>query len=160
VEVRILPATAVASAVDMPTAIGLMKVAFAALSAGTAEVPIRLGIDSGHGVHLFMPAHLRSSGDTAIKVVSVNPGNPARGLPAIHAAVLVLDDATGRPLALMDGTRLTALRTGAAGGVSVELLARPEASVVALFGAGVQARSLLESVRSVRQVREVRIVSR
>jgi ornithine cyclodeaminase/alanine dehydrogenase-like protein (mu-crystallin family) len=89
----------------------------------------------------------------------VNPGNAARGLPAIHAAVLVLDATTGRPVALMDGTRLTALRTGAAGGLSVELLARPDASVVALFGAGVQARSLLEAVRCVRRVREVRIVS-
>lgn len=159
-EVRILNAAAVASVVDMPSAISLMKTAFAALSAGAADVPVRLAIESSHGVHLFMPGHVRSSGDTAIKVVSVNPGNPAQGLPAIHAAVLVLDAATGRPVALMDGTRLTALRTGAAGGLSAELLARPDASVVALFGAGVQARTLLEAVRCVRRVREVRIVSR
>jgi len=160
VKVRILSAAEVTSTVDMPSAIGLMRTAFAALSSGGADVPVRLAIESADGIHLFMPGHLRTSGDTAIKVVSVNPGNTTRGLPVIHAAVLVLDAMTGRALALMDGTRLTALRTGAAGGLATDLLARNDASVVALFGAGVQARALLEAVRCVRVVREVRIVSR
>jgi ornithine cyclodeaminase len=80
-------------------------------------------------------------------------------LPVIHAVVLVLDPVTGRALALMDGTWLTALRTGAIGGLAADLLAREEASVVALFGAGVQARTQLEAVRCVRDIREVRIVS-
>ena len=93
-------------------------------------------------------------------MVSVNPGNAARGLPAIHAVVLVLDVLTGRPTALMDGTWLTALRTGAVGGLAADLLARSDAKTVALFGAGVQARTQLEAVRCVREITEVRVVSR
>src|SRR5690606_12939754 len=77
-----------------------------------------------------------------------------------NAVVLLLDADTGLPLALLDGTWLTALRTGAASGLATHLLAREDASVVALFGAGVQARTQLEAVRAVRDIREVRIVSR
>jgi ornithine cyclodeaminase len=121
---------------------------------------MRLALETEHGVSLFMPAHLRESGNAGAKVVSVNPGNAARGLPAIHAVVLVLDVLTGRPTALMDGTWLTALRTGAVGGLAADLLARSDAKTVALFGAGVQARTQLEAVRCVREITEVRVVSR
>lgn len=144
----------------MPTAVALMRDAFVALSTGRAEAPVRLGLHSGHGDHLFMPARLQSPDAVGIKVVSVNPGNAERDLPAIHAAILVVDPRTGRPAALMDGTWLTALRTGAVGGLAADLLARPEARVVALFGAGVQARTQLEALRCVRPVAEVRLVSR
>ena len=122
-------------------------------------MPIRLALETEHGVSLFMPAHLRESGNAGAKVVSVNPGNPTRGLPAIHAVVLVLDVTTGRPTALMDGTWLTALRTGAVGGLAADLLARRDAKILALFGAGVQARTQLEAVRCVREIDEVRVVS-
>lgn len=158
-QIRILSAADVRAAIDMKTAIDVMRTAFAAVSDGRATVPVRLGLETGHGVSLFMPAHLPDSGDAAAKVVSVMPGNAALGLPVIHAVVLVLDPVTGRPLALMDGTWLTALRTGAIGGLAAELLSRPESSVVALFGAGVQARTQIEAVRCVRDIREVRVVS-
>ena len=144
----------------MPAAIDAMREAFAALSAQEATVPMRLALETEHGVSLFMPAHLRESGNAGAKVVSVNPGNAVRGLPAIHAVVLVLDVLTGRPTALMDGTWLTALRTGAVGGLAADLLARSDAKTVALFGAGVQARTQLEAVRCVREITEVRVVSR
>ena len=143
----------------MPAAIDAMREAFAALSAHEATVPIRLALETEYGVSLFMPAHLRESGNAGAKVVSVNPGNSARGLPVIHAVVLVLDVPTGRPTALMDGTWLTALRTGAVGGLAADLLARRDAKTVALFGAGVQARTQLEAVRCVREITEVRVVS-
>jgi len=159
-QIRVLSARDVRACIDMPGAIEAMREAFAALSAGTASAPLRVALETAHGVSLFMPAHLADSGDTGAKVVSVNPGNPERGLPVIHATVLALDSETGRLIALMDGTWLTALRTGAVGGLAADLLARGDASVVALFGAGVQARTQLEAVRCVRPVREVRIVSR
>lgn len=143
----------------MPAAIDAMREAFGALSAQEATVPIRMALETEHGVSLFMPAHLRESGDAGAKIVSVNPGNAALGLPAIHAVVLVLDVLTGRPTALMDGTWLTALRTGAVGGLAADLLSRADAKTVALFGAGVQARTQLEAVRCVRQITEVRVVS-
>jgi len=143
----------------MPAAIDAMRDAFSTLSAGDATVPVRLGLETEYGVSLFMPAYMKPSGQAGAKVVSVNPGNADMDLPVIHAVVLVLDPVTGRALALMDGTWLTALRTGAIGGLAADLLAREDASVVALFGAGVQARTQLEAVRCVRDIREVRIVS-
>jgi ornithine cyclodeaminase len=143
----------------MPAAIEAMRGAFAALADGKATVPIRLGLETEHGVSLFMPAHLQTTGDAGAKIVSVNPGNAALGLPVIHAVVIPIDPVTGRPLALMDGTWLTALRTGAVGGLAADLMARKDASVVALFGAGVQARTQLEAVRCVRDIHEVRVVS-
>jgi ornithine cyclodeaminase len=156
---RILSEADVRAAIDMPAAIDSMREAFSTLSAGDATVPVRLGLETEYGVSLFMPAYMKPSGQAGAKVVSVNPGNADMDLPVIHAVVLVLDPVTGRALALMDGTWLTALRTGAIGGLAADLLAREEASVVALFGAGVQARTQLEAVRCVRDIREVRIVS-
>ena len=158
-QIRILSADDVRACVDMPAAIDAMREAFGALSAQEATVPIRMALETEHGVSLFMPAHLRESGDAGAKIVSVNPGNAALGLPAIHAVVLVLDVLTGRPTALMDGTWLTALRTGAVGGLAADLLSRADAKTVALFGAGVQARTQLEAVRCVREITEVRVVS-
>ncbi len=157
-QIRILSSADVRAAVDMKGAIAAMRGAFAALSTGAATVPVRLALETPHGVHLFMPAHLHGSGATGAKVVSVNVDNPARGLPAIHAVVLVLDPESGEVKALLDGTWLTALRTGAAGGLAADVLARPDARIVALFGAGVQGRTQLEAVRCVRRVEEVRVV--
>ena len=156
---RILSESDVRAAIDMPAAIDAMRDAFSTLSGGDATVPVRLGLETEYGVSLFMPAYMKPSGQAGAKVVSVNPGNADMDLPVIHAVVLVLDPVTGRALALMDGTWLTALRTGAIGGLAADLLAREDASVVALFGAGVQARTQLEAVRCVRDIREVRIVS-
>ena len=159
-KIRILSADDVRACIDMCAAIDAMADAFAALAAGRATVPLRLPLQTAHGVTLFMPAHLEESAGTGAKIVSVNARNAARGLPAIHAVVLVLDEETGRMRALMDGTWLTALRTGAVGGLAARLLAREEARTVALFGAGVQARTQLEAVRCVRPITDVRIVSR
>jgi len=159
-QIRILSSADVRAATDMPAAIAAMRRAFTTLSEGKATVPVRLPLETEHGVTLFMPAHLRDSGHAGAKVVSVNPGNASSGLPVIHAVVLVIDPITGRTVAMMDGTWLTALRTGAVGGLAAEVLARPDAKVVALFGAGVQARTQLEAVRCVRDISEVRVVSR
>lgn len=158
-QIRVLSGDDVRAAVDMPAAIDAMRGAFAALSDDKATVPIRLGLEMDAGVSLFMPAHLIDAGVAGAKMVSVHPGNVDAGLPVIHAAVLVLDPNTGQLRALMDGTWLTALRTGAIGGLAADLLARADSKVLALFGASVQARTQLEAVRCVREIEEVRIVS-
>ncbi|MCH2465243.1 MAG: ornithine cyclodeaminase family protein [Gemmatimonadetes bacterium] len=150
----------VRAAIDMPVAIDVMREAFGALAAGEATVPVRVVLETSHGVSLFMPAHLKERDSAGVKIVSVNEGNAQSGLPVIHAVVIVLDTLTGCPIALMDGTWLTALRTGAVGGLAADLLARKDAATVALFGAGVQARTQLEAVRCVRDITEVRVVSR
>jgi ornithine cyclodeaminase/alanine dehydrogenase-like protein (mu-crystallin family) len=96
----------------------------------------------------------------AIKIVTVFPDNSRRGLPSIFGLVVVLDASTGAPVALVEGGRLTALRTGAASGLAATFMARAGARTVALFGAGVQARTQLAALRAVRDIQEVRIVSR
>lgn len=159
-EIRVLSADDVRAAISMAEAIDVMEAAFRALSAGRAEAPLRHALESEHGVHLFMPAHVHDRGALGAKIVSVNPENPDTGLPAIHAVVVTIDPRTGRPLALLDGTWLTALRTGAVGGLAARLLSRADSRVVALFGASVQARTQLEAVRCARDVEEVRVVSR
>jgi ornithine cyclodeaminase/alanine dehydrogenase-like protein (mu-crystallin family) len=146
--------------VPMTDAIDAMASAFAQLSSGRADIPLRTPVEADGGLALFMPGYLRDSRVLGGKVVSVFTGNAAAGLPVISAAVLLLDPSTGLPRALLDGTVLTALRTGAASGLATRLLAHPDASVLAVFGAGVQARTQIEAVRAVRRVREIRIVSR
>lgn len=137
-----------------------MREAFGQLSAGLARVPVRLRLEAESGVTLFMPAYLDRTQDLGAKIVSFYPNNPQRGLPAISAVVLVLDSQTGFPTALMEAGYLTALRTGAASGLATDLLARRDASVVTIFGAGAQAPTQIEAVRAVRPIREVRIVAR
>ncbi len=154
---RILSGSDVRQAVTMSEAIQAVREAYVQLSAGQAVVPLRtpLPVDKLGGVTLFMPAYLAASDSLGAKIVSVFPGNAERGLPTIHAVVIVVDAETGRPVAMMDGTYLTALRTGAASGVATDLLARPDARVAAVFGAGAQARTQLEAVCSVRAIEQV-----
>lgn len=156
---RILNAQAVRQAVDMKAAIAAVREGFIALSAGQATVPLRSVLETEQGLTLYMPAWLRGAPISSVKVVSVYPQNPARGLPTINAAVLVLNAATGEPLALLDGTYLTALRTGAASGLATDLLARPEAKTLGVIGAGAQARPQIEAVCAVREISEIRLYS-
>lgn len=144
----------------MGEAIAVMRDAFVAVSAGRADAPLRTPLETDGGVALFMPAHLPDTGALGAKVVSVFEGNARHGLPAVNALMLMLDATTGLPRLVCDGTHLTALRTGAASGLATEMLARDDAAVVTLFGAGAQARTQLEAVRAVRPIREIRIVSR
>lgn len=134
--------------------------AFGQLSAGEAEMPVRVSLSSGSGTSLFMPARMAGSGERGAKVVSVFPRNRARGLPAICGVILILDDETGQPRAVMDAGELTAIRTAAAAGLAARLLSRPECRVLAVFGAGAQAPRQIEAIRAVRPVGEVRIVSK
>lgn len=158
--IRILSAADVQAALPMPDAIAAMRRAFSQVSAGRAVMPLRARLPTAGGLTLVMPAYLPDGGDLAVKVVSVCEGNRARGLPAILGAVLVLDAETGAPRALLDAASLTALRTGAGGGLAADYLARRDAAVVALFGAGVQARAQLQAVLAVRAIQRVWIISR
>jgi ornithine cyclodeaminase/alanine dehydrogenase-like protein (mu-crystallin family) len=95
-----------------------------------------------------------------VKLVTVVPGNASRGLPTLHAVVAWFDAATGEPLAILDGTEVTAMRTGAASGVGARLLARQDASVLALFGCGGQAAWQVRAVCAARPIREIRVYAR
>jgi ornithine cyclodeaminase len=144
----------------MRDCIELMRVAFAQLSSGKTVVPHRISVDTRQGTTLVMPAYLPDNGDLAVKIVSVYNDNGSRGLPAINGLVIILDDQTGLPTVIMDGGTLTAIRTGAAGGLAADLFAREDAAIVALFGAGVQARTQLEAAMAVRHIEQVYLRSR
>lgn len=158
--IRILSASDVRAALPMPKAIDAMRHAYSQLSAGKAIAPPRQHLSTDKGVTLIMPAYLPERSEFGIKVVSVYDDNPNLGLPRITATVLVLDPVTGAPKAFMDGASLTAIRTGAGGGVAADLLARQDAKTVGLFGAGVQARAQLQAVMAVRDVTRVNLISR
>jgi alanine dehydrogenase len=153
-KLRVLSKQNVQQAVPMREAIEIVKGAFAQLSEGKAVVPLRtqLPVERHEGVTLFMPAYLSESDDLGIKIVSVFPGNLEMGWPTIFALVTVVEASTGRPVAVMDGTYLTALRTGAASGAATDLLARKDAKVAAIFGAGAQGRTQLLAVCEVRDI--------
>lgn len=159
---RILSAADVHRAVPMLAAIDAVTAAFVQLSTGQASVPLRTPIAQPRREShtFFMPAYLAQSDALGMKVVSVFPQNTARGLPSIHALVVVLDAETGQPLAAMDGTYLTALRTGAASGAATRLLARAGARTLAMFGAGAQAPTQVLAVCAVRPIERVLVVNR
>ena len=151
---RFLNGEDVHKCLPMEAAIQAMRLAFVQLSSGEAKVPqrIHMKIPDMNSLGLYMPAYLPSTGMTGVKVVSVSRDNPERGLPLIHALVLVADVDTGTPLAIMDGGSLTAIRTGAASGLATELLAREDSEIAAIFGAGVQGRTQLEAICAVRNI--------
>jgi ornithine cyclodeaminase len=159
-KIRILSAADVNAALPMPKAITAMRRAFGQLSAGQSEAPLRARLAVEKGVTLLMPAYLKQSREMGVKIVSVFAENPSLGLPVVNAAVLALDPQTGQPLALLEGNSLTAIRTGAGGGLAADLLARQNAATVALFGAGVQARAQLRALLAVRKITQVYLISR
>ena len=148
----------------MDESIAAMKRAFALFSDGRAQVPLRtrVTVPAHEGESFFMPAFVDDTEDEAlvVKMVSVFPRNVQQGLPILHAAVLVLEASTGRPTALLEGGTLTAIRTGAASGAATDLLARPDSTVAAIFGAGVQARTQLEAICTVRPIQTVWVYDR
>jgi ornithine cyclodeaminase len=160
----ILTADDVRKALPMNEAIEAMKNAYASFSNGKAVVPLRtrLPIPNSEALSLFMPAFINSQdGDAlAIKVVSLFPTNPARGLAYIQAAVLVFDPHTGQAISLLEGSSLTAIRTGAAGGAAIDLLARKDSKTAAIFGAGAQARTQLEAACTARPIETVFLFAR
>jgi alanine dehydrogenase len=160
-DIRALSADDVRQALPMAVAIEAMKESFSQLSSGQTTVPLRSRIDVtwNEGITLFMPALLHTTQDLAVKIVSVFPRNQERGMATIHALVVALEAETGRPLAVMEGASLTAIRTGAASGAATDFLALPEAKTLAIFGSGAQARTQLEAVCTVRSIEQVWVYS-
>lgn len=156
-KIRILCEEDIRRALPMKDAIETMKEAFRELSAGRVKMPTRAHIDISacDGTALFMPSYADYFGKICMKVVNVFNANPKRGLPSIQGIVCLLDGETGSPLAILNGTFLTALRTGAASGAATDLLARSDADTAAVIGAGVQGRMQLEAMCAVRSIKKV-----
>lgn len=138
----------------MREVIEAVEKAFLELYHEKAKVPLRtiLEVEKHNGFLLYMPSYLESSKALAVKVVSLYPENPKKGIPSVLASILLNDPETGKPLAFMEGTYITAMRTGAASGVATKYLARKDAKTVGIIGAGVQARTQLWAVYEVRNI--------
>lgn len=159
---HILTAQDVRAALPMRDAIDAMRKAFSLLAEGEVDMPQRAAIEipKHDAVTLVMPAYVHVGNRLGAKLISVFPNNRGLDLPTIHAVVILLNAATGQPAALLEGTALTAIRTGAVGGLATDLLARRDASTLAILGSGAQARTQLEAVCCVRNIERVFVYSR
>ncbi|OCG01512.1 ornithine cyclodeaminase family protein [Gilliamella sp. wkB112] len=153
----VLTATDIEKVYSMQDAIAADKQALKIYTQGNSEVPLRTNFDMQNGQCLFMPAHIKGSDIVGIKIVSVFPDNPKLGKPSVPAQVLMLDPQTGEVCAILDGTYVTQLRTGAVQGAATDLLARKDASRAVLIGTGGQAISQLEAMLTVRPLTDVAI---
>ncbi|MEV0082734.1 ornithine cyclodeaminase family protein [Saccharopolyspora sp. NPDC050642] len=150
----------VAAALDLDTAIASQRLAFESLGRGEAQLAEKVAIRTGDDTTLCYLSRLSPRHGAVSKLVAVHPGNADRGLPAISATVLVLDATTGRPVATMQATALTEIRTAAGSAVAADALAVPDADELAILGSGVQARAHARAIARVRELRELRIYSR
>jgi len=141
----------------MEEVIPAMERALADFSSGKVVQPVRtmLPVVEYEGFLGLMPAYTGAALGT--KLVAFYPHNT--DVPTHHATILLFKPETGEPLVSMDGRLITEVRTAAVSAVATEFLARPDASVLAIIGSGVQARSHLEALRLVRDFREVRVWS-
>ena len=151
-----LDAAALAERLSMSDAVDALE---AALQAGLdpAADPQRTSVPTPNGDLLLMPS---AAGAVAVKLVSIAPANPDRGLPRIQGVVVLFDPVTLTPVALIDGAALTTLRTPAVSALAVRHAARADAHRLVVFGAGPQADGHIAAMRAVRPITDVVIVGR
>jgi alanine dehydrogenase len=143
---------------DLDALLDALAAAHAELSAGQASLVPRMGAFAGEtGILGAMPAYAPSSG-LGCKLVTLFPGN--RDRPTHQAMIALFEPETGTPVALMDGTYITAMRTAAAAALATRVLSRPDARVLAILGTGVQSRSAQEMFPRAREFAEVRVAGR
>ena len=144
---------------DVDAMLEALARALAAYSSGAASAPPRTAVRLDHGLLGVMPGYVPGVALES-KLVSVFPGNDELGLPSHQGLIALFDKANGAPVAVMDGTYITAIRTGGTAAVATRILAREDASVLAILGAGVQGWSHLETFPRVRDFKEIRVASR
>ncbi len=153
---RVLGAAELRAALPWPVAIAAVERAFR--DEDPAATPPRSHLSVPGGELLLMPAH--GAAGLGVKLVTLAPSNPARGLPFIHGAYVLFSADGLVPEALLDGTELTAIRTAAVSALATDRLARPDARSLVVFGAGTQARAHVAAMRAVRPIASVTIVGR
>jgi ornithine cyclodeaminase/alanine dehydrogenase-like protein (mu-crystallin family) len=140
----------------MLEAIGQALVLF---SSGVTSVPPRTAARAPDGLMGVMAGYVPGVA-LEVKLVSVFPGNHGQGVPSHQALIALFDEKDGTPLAVMDGTHITAIRTGGAAAVATRALSRADSTVLAILGAGVQGGSHLDTFTHVRDFTEIRVASR
>ena len=126
---------------------------------GKCEIPLRTNIQAPKydGCFLFMPAYLEEMDTASLKIINIFPHNIDNGIPSSPAQVLLIDGKTGLVTAVLDGTYVTQLRTGAASGAAFDVLAKKDCRIGALIGTGGQAPTQLEAMLAARKLEEVRV---
>jgi ornithine cyclodeaminase/alanine dehydrogenase-like protein (mu-crystallin family) len=167
VRLLVLGAGDVRRLLPYPECAGAMRDALAALARGEVHQPLRTIIrpPGAAGLMALMPACRAAGGEGTeaafgLKAICIFPGNPAAGLDTHQGGVLLSSAETGEPLALLNASAVTEIRTAAVSAVATELLARPDAAELAIIGTGVQARSHLLAIAEARPLRQVRVAGR
>ena len=151
----------VRSLIDIEELITALKQAHIQYSTGKAVMPVRLVVPLPQiqGRITSMPGYLTEDKALGMKVVTYFQNNPGQNLPAILATVMLFSAATGKMIAVMDGSYITAIRTACASALATQTLANPEALVLGILGAGVQARAHIQALRRVRKLNQIKLYS-
>lgn len=155
--IPLIPDEEVQKLLPMSEAIELMKKTFVQITKKTITIPQRINLDMPecNADSLIMPVYSSDEKKYGVKIVSLNRDNHLKSLPFIHALLILFDAETGKPISLLDAENLTAIRTGAASGLATQLLSNMDASVAAIFGAGIQAKYQLIGINEVRKISRV-----
>jgi alanine dehydrogenase len=147
--------------IDIDELIATLEQAHIQYSTGRAVMPVRLVVPLPqiHGRITSMPGFLNDDNALGMKVVTYFHENPKRGLPAILATIMLFSAATGKMIAAMDGSYITAIRTACASAMATRALANRETPVLGILGAGVQARAHIQALSRVRKLQQIRIYS-
>ena len=139
----------------------LVAKALVAASRGEAILPLRTAIEVGKDNKLgVMPGAMPDAGCFGVKLISLYPGNPSKGLSSHSGIMVAFESEFGQPTAIMDAGNLTAIRTSAASAVATDLLARKDAGSLLIIGTGEQAEFHLDAMLSVRNIKQVRVAGR
>jgi len=143
-------------ALDMPTIISLLETAFREKGRGRIEMPPKPGIHTRPNAFIHaMPAYIPALKSAGLKWVSGYPDNHKPGLPYITGLLILNDDETGQPYAVMDCTWITAYRTGAASALAAKYLARPNCETAGILACGVQGRTHLIALAALFPIKRV-----
>ncbi len=160
-KVSLIPRACVEKSISMREVMDAVEDAFRAKGLGRVQMPTKTYIVFPNGDFRTMSSYMPDLKMSCVKIVNVHPNNPSKhGLPTVMATIVLIDPETGRPLAIMDGTHITNMRTGAAGGIAAKYLARKDSKVIGMVGAGAQARTQLLALNEVFKIEEVRVCAR
>jgi len=158
-ELLYLSQAEVEALLDVDAMLEAIAKALVLFSSGVTSVPPRTAARAPDGLMGVMAGYVPGVA-LEVKLVSVFPGNHGHGVPSHQALIALFDEKDGTPLAFMDGTHITAIRTGGTAAVATRALAREDSSVLAILGAGVQGGSHLDTFTHVRNFNEIRVASR
>lgn len=155
----ILKSSEIGPLLNMEHILDLVEEAFKEKELGRVQMPpkVYLFYEKYNGDIRIMPSYLKKMDLSAVKIVNVHPNNQKYNLPTVMAIIAIIDPKTGAPLAIIDGTKITAIRTGAVSGVATKYLARKDSSVLSIVGTGAQAPAQLLAISHVLNLEKVKV---